>query len=253
MWQDVRSGTTIVLRKLAGPSGYVQDTDPSDFTVDILLDNTNYITTLSSSNFNVTQFEMVLLKTGLETGVDNAIHAFATRAGGVSSSFYNQVRAPKITSPDGVDAGGGTFHYPLNPTKTADDYMGAKGAISKSTAFNWGYGFGQNNIEYIQSLRDTVLSRPTSLTAISSGNSNRLTWSDNSDNESAFEIARSEDGANYNVIASVNANAVSYTDSCLAYSKKYYYKVRAKGDNLTTLYTSAAETTTGKKTLVLDL
>jgi len=181
-WADVRSGTTIVLRQISGPAGYVEDLNASDFTLDMLLGNTTYLTKLGTGTFNITQYDMVLVKTGAATGVANAIHAFGTKTGGSGgpSALFLSVASAKITSPDGgADAGGGTFHYPLNPDQAVTDYNGAKGALSKSTAFNWGYGFGQPNIDYIQNLRDAVL-RPSllvpsgqSLTAI--GNYSTIT------------------------------------------------------------------------------
>ncbi|GAA4026416.1 hypothetical protein GCM10022409_07990 [Hymenobacter glaciei] len=160
-WSDLRLGTTIVLRRLAGPAGYVPDVDASDFTLDLLLDNPTYLTNLATAtSFNITQYDMVMVKTGTAAGVAGAIHTYATKGGGnagVPSSLYLSVAGSKMTSPDGTDAGGGTFHYPLNPAQDLTDYNGAKGALSKSTAFNWGYGFGQPNIDYIQSLRNVVL------------------------------------------------------------------------------------------------
>ncbi|MDB5268507.1 MAG: hypothetical protein JWP58_1547 [Hymenobacter sp.] len=159
-WSDVRSGTTIVLRRLFGPTGYVQDTDASDFTLDLVMDNATYLTNLATTlSFNITQYDMVMVKTGTAAGVAGSIHAYATKGGGnlgVPSSLYLSVASAKMTSPDGTDAGGGTFHYPLNPAQDATDYNGAKGALSKSPAYNWGYGFGQPNIDYIQSLRNAV-------------------------------------------------------------------------------------------------
>jgi hypothetical protein len=161
LWSDLRSGTTIVLRRLLGPAGYVQDTDASDFTLDLLMENTTYLTNLSTStSFNITQYDMVMVKTGTAAGVAGSIHAFATKGGGnvgVPSALYLSIAGAKMTSPDGTDAGGGTFHYPLNPAQDATDYNGSgKAALSKSTAFNWGYGFGQPNIDYIQNLRNAV-------------------------------------------------------------------------------------------------
>ncbi|MGI4759153.1 MAG: carbohydrate-binding protein [Janthinobacterium lividum] len=158
-WQDVRSGTTIVLRQLAGPTGYVQDTDAADFTLDLLLSNATYLTKVGTGTFNITQYDMVLVKTGLATGTDGAIHAFATKGGGnagVPSALFQAVRSAKLTSPDGTDAGSGSFHYPLNPSQDVTDYNGAKGAISKDLNLNWGYGYGTANIAYIQSLRGAV-------------------------------------------------------------------------------------------------
>ncbi len=187
-WADVRSGTTIVLRQISGPAGYVEDLNASDFTLDMLLGNTTYLTKVGTGTFNITQYDMVMVKTGVNTGVAGAIHAFATKGGGnagVPSALYLSVASAKITSPDGVDAGGvngttpGATHYPLNPDQAVTDYNGAKGAIIKTAAFNWGYGLGQPNIDYIASLRNAVL-RPSlmvpsgqSLTA--SGNYTNIT------------------------------------------------------------------------------
>ncbi|RYY21346.1 MAG: carbohydrate-binding protein [Cytophagaceae bacterium] len=169
-WADVRSGTTIVLRQQAGPTGYVQDTNASDFTLDMLLGNPTYLTKVGTGLFNITQYDMVLLKTGLNTGTAGAIHAFATRggnAGGTTQSAqYLAVTSAKMTSPDGSDAGGlsgstpGTSHYPLNPDQAVTDYNGAKGALIKTANLNWGYGYGQPNSDYIASLRNAVL-RPS--------------------------------------------------------------------------------------------
>jgi hypothetical protein len=163
-WADMRSGTTVVLRQLAGPAGYVQDTDASDFTVDLLLGNSTYLTS-ASTNFNITQYEMVMIKeAGSGTaGVAGAIHTFVTRLGlagatAGTSPLYLSVPGYKMTSPD-ADGGGApaSFHYPLNPTQTIADYNGAgKAAISQNQTPNWGYGFGTPNMTYIQSLRRAV-------------------------------------------------------------------------------------------------
>lgn len=169
-WQNLRSGTTLVLRKLEGGTGYVQDTDASDFTIDLFMENTAYVTNESGGNiFNITQTDMVVLKTGVATGVDGAIHAFATRGGGpngVPSAIYNSVTSPKLVSPN-TDAGGdpGSMHYPLNPAMTSADYNGSAAAISKSTTRTWGFGFGAGNTSYIQSLRDDALTSRADLTA----------------------------------------------------------------------------------------
>ena len=166
-WSDLRRGTTIVLRRLAGPAGYAPDLDATDYTLDLLLDNATYLTNLDPANsFNITQYDMVLIKSGPAAGVSGAIHAFATRgggSGGVPSPLFQAVTSAKLVSPDGTDAGAGSFHYPLNPTQSTSDYDGVKGAISKSTAFNWGYGFGQPNIDYIQSLRNSTAVTPPGL------------------------------------------------------------------------------------------
>ena len=69
---------------------------------------------------------------------------------------------------------------------------------------------------------------PTNLgaTAISSSEI-ALSWTDNSNNESGFQIQRSSDGVTFRLIAAVGANVTTYTDSGRTAGTTYYYRVRA--------------------------
>lgn len=82
----------------------------------------------------------------------------------------------------------------------------------------------------------------TSPTAVS------LTWNDNSNNETSFEIYRSVGNTTgYRILATVNASngaSVSYTDNGLFANTNYFYKVRAIGIGGTTAFTSDATTKT---------
>ncbi|MDO7851762.1 T9SS type A sorting domain-containing protein [Hymenobacter convexus] len=159
LWKDLRVGTTIVLRRLtSGISGYVEDTDPSDFKIDLLMENATYLDALAPSgqNFNLTQTDMVLLKTGTASGTDNPVHAFATNATGLA--FYTAVTSPKLLA---SNLGTGFMAYPTNPAQSTADYNGSNAATSSSTSRNWGDGFGTPNIAYIQSLRGQAVTPPT--------------------------------------------------------------------------------------------
>ncbi len=73
-------------------------------------------------------------------------------------------------------------------------------------------------------------SAPTNLMAVSVGSKSiKLTWSDNSNNETGFKIFRDNE-----LVATVPANTTSYVDTGLVKGKTYYYEVRAtneKGDS----------------------
>ena len=71
-------------------------------------------------------------------------------------------------------------------------------------------------------------SAPTALgaTAVSSSGIN-LTWTDNSNNETTFRIERSLDGAGWSTVDSVGSDVNGYSDSGLASSTQYFYRVFA--------------------------
>lgn len=74
-------------------------------------------------------------------------------------------------------------------------------------------------------------SAPSNLQAVAqSYNKIKLTWNDNSSNETGFEIWRSTDQfGTFATVATVPANATSYVDSGLNGSTTYYYKMIAIG------------------------
>ena len=52
-------------------------------------------------------------------------------------------------------------------------------------------------------------------------------WADNSENETGFEVQRTEDNVNYTVIADLNANTTLYNDDNIVTNAEYFYRVRA--------------------------
>ena len=52
-------------------------------------------------------------------------------------------------------------------------------------------------------------------------------WTDNSNNETGFEVWRSPDGTTYTLLHTTAANAVTYTDSGLTTGNHWWYEVRA--------------------------
>ncbi|MDH5446397.1 MAG: multicopper oxidase domain-containing protein [Gammaproteobacteria bacterium] len=85
---------------------------------------------------------------------------------------------------------------------------------------------------------------PTQLNAQASGTSIALTWLDNSNDETGFNIERSLDGTNFAVLTTVNANTMAYTDTGLSANTTYSYRVNASNDAGNSAYTNVAGATT---------
>ena len=75
---------------------------------------------------------------------------------------------------------------------------------------------------------ETVLI-PTGLAAtVTSETQINLTWTDNSGNETAFDVQRSTDNATWSTINSPAANATSYSATGLTAGTLYYFRIRAR-------------------------
>jgi hypothetical protein len=69
---------------------------------------------------------------------------------------------------------------------------------------------------------------PTQLTARTISRSQiNLSWTDNATDETGYKIYRSTDGKSFSKIATLGANATSYSSTGLSHDKTYYYRVRA--------------------------
>ena len=92
----------------------------------------------------------------------------------------------------------------------------------------------------------TVLKSPGTLTAQALSSSQvLLNWTDLSATETGFKIERRPDsGGNYTEIATVGANATTFTDSGLLEATKYWYRVRAYNADTTSDYSNEKQVTT---------
>ena len=67
-----------------------------------------------------------------------------------------------------------------------------------------------------------------------------LTWTDNADNEFAFEIERSVSGGSYSLLTTVGANSEAFSDFGLTAETEYCYRVRATNAAGQSAYTEPA-------------
>jgi hypothetical protein len=88
----------------------------------------------------------------------------------------------------------------------------------------------------------TAPAAPSSLVAAAASfTSIGLTWTDNSNNETAFKIERSSDGGStFTEIASIAANTRTYLNDSLSTNRTYHYRVRAYNSAGYSAYTNVA-------------
>lgn len=95
----------------------------------------------------------------------------------------------------------------------------------------------------------TVPGAPTNLTAnAASTNQINLAWTDNANNETGFKIERSINGTSFTEIATVAANVTSYSNTGLAGSTTYFYRVRASNSGGNSAYSNTVSATTQTST-----
>jgi hypothetical protein len=91
----------------------------------------------------------------------------------------------------------------------------------------------------------TVPTGPSGLAASSVAYNNvTVVWTDNATNESGYKVERSPDGATFNEVASLGANATSFSDAAIAASSRYFYRVRAFNSTGLSAYSNIINVTT---------
>ncbi|NLT21214.1 MAG: leucine-rich repeat protein [Syntrophomonadaceae bacterium] len=95
-----------------------------------------------------------------------------------------------------------------------------------------------------------IILAPSQLIAVADGTSVTLTWTDNSSNETVFDIERKDNGGSFNPIATVRSGTTSYVNSGLNPNTQYTYRVRAMTSTASSAYSNEAAVTTGSATLI---
>ena len=89
------------------------------------------------------------------------------------------------------------------------------------------------------------INAPSNLTATTlSSSSIRLTWSDNSNNETGFRIERSVNNGSFSFLTNVSANQTFFTNSSLQPNTTYRYRVFAFNGSATSTASNVAGATT---------
>ncbi|RWU10827.1 hypothetical protein [Pedobacter chitinilyticus] len=154
-WSSLRAGTTIVLRVAPTDANYAEDTDPSDQKLDLRISNTNYFDNLSSNVFNIQNYDMVVLKFGSDTGIDQVEHAFAFGITDNNTTF-NAITGKKMRTNLISPTGG--YLYQKSLTESVSDFDSVNEILGSGpgvTTNTWGDGTGTNNVNFVNYLRSS--------------------------------------------------------------------------------------------------
>lgn len=158
------------------------------------------------------------------TAIGNPAVLCAFDASNVTNEIYNSsMMGARDTIPNGVK-------FALPTVANGKIYVGASHAVAI---------FGLLPVASSPPAAPTGLSaQPVSPTQIN------LAWTDNSNNESAFEIWRSTDGTNFTQINIAAANSTTFQDTSCVVGTTYYYEVRSANTAGESANTNVANATT---------
>ncbi len=183
---------------------------------------------LAASSASSSAINLTWTGNGSNSSITGYTYAYATNSS-FSGAVYHYVAGAGTASFNvtGLYAGT-TYYFKIKAEGTSDSYDSPfTGAFVASTT-----GAAPN--------------APSGLTAsaISSFQIN-LSWTDNSSNETGFEIKRATDSAfTQNVVWVGGIQGAAYSDTGLSAATTYYYKVRAEGATQDSAYSSAVSATT---------
>jgi hypothetical protein len=115
---------------------------------------------------------------------------------------------------------------------TYTDLDGWKARTAKESGSIWGTG---GPVPAAPALATPTVNGPNSI---------RITWADNSGNETGFRVQRKRGvGGTYATVANLGSGVTSYTNTGLTATTQYYYRVKAINENGTTTSNEASVTT----------
>ncbi len=153
---------------------------------------------------------------------DTAIQMFSGSCGSLSSLGCNDDSCGGLRSTVSASVGPGTYYVRVG------GYNGASGTFSIDVT-----------------VPSSPPAAPSGLNAVTAGTEQvNLSWTDNSSDESAFSVERATGGGGFSVIATLGANATSYSDSGLQPGTTYSYRVAATSSAGSSGYSNTATATT---------
>jgi hypothetical protein len=147
--------------------------------------------------------------------------------------------------------GSGGTYAEIAPSIAANATSYADNGLTAGTTYYYrlrAYNAAGNS-SYTTEVSATTLAAPTApsgLSATAAGTTINLAWTDNSSNESGFKIERKTgSGGTYaEIVSNQAANSTSYSNTNLAASTTYYYRIRSYNAAGNSAYSTEASATT---------
>ena len=161
-------------------------------------------------------------------GFDTALQLFSGTCGSLVSLACND-DACSLQSTVSASVLAGTYYVRVG------GYNGATGSFSLSVSG--------------PSAPPSPPAAPSGLGAVAAGSSQiNISWSDNANNETGYEVERSTNGSTFQAAATLSANTVSFSDTGRTANTTYWYRVRAVNGGVVSGYSNTANATTGPAT-----
>jgi len=183
-------------------------------------------------------------------GATSTITASFTDTGGAASNLITDIEvydstgtkvAQQTYSGQNFTAGGANNYNWSWTAATPGTYTVSLGVFNStwSTGYYWG-----SNAATI-TVTSGVPPAPTNLTATAVARSQiDLAWTNNATNATGIAVQRSTDNLNFTQIATLGASTTSYSNTGLARSTTYYYKMDAYNSGGASAYSNTASATT---------
>jgi hypothetical protein len=176
---------------------------------------------VSASQINLSWTDNSSNETGFEVkrATDSAFTQSVVWIGGIQGSTYSDTGLSAST----------TYYYKVRAEGATQDSAYSASASATTSASG-----------------DTIPNAPSGLNAtVASSTQVNLSWTDNSSNETGFEIKRATDSAfTQNVMWIGNIQGTTYANTGLNPSTTYYYRVRAEGTAGKSAYSASVSVTT---------